>query len=356
LPANANSNTCLNTTEAQRAALAAWGNGAVVPTAGKASFNYFLPSFNLKIAPNNELQFRVSASQSINQSETGLTRSYGNYSVNSLESTDNFYQGNPTAKLNSGGNPNLRPIRSNNFDASVEWYFIPNGVGALTFNVFAKDLTDVVTNSVLYYPVTNNGQDVVVQAIVAGNSDKTAHIKGFEIGYQQTYDFLPAPFDGLGINANYTYISSNGIPQSTLNPSFTDGNIAHGASVDSPTGSVDTSKLSYQGLSKDNITFQIFYEKYGVSARLAYNWRSDFLLVAQDVIDPFQPIMQKASGQLDGSITYQLTAHVKIGIQAQNINNSTTRLTSVVNSEQLEVPHAWYTNDRRVSFIVRGSF
>ena len=356
LPSNATDYTCLHTTAAQRAALAQWGNGATINTTGKASMNYLLPSLNVKIEATPDLQFRISLSQSINQSDMGLTRSYADYGINSTDSATYYYNGQPTANLTQGGNPQLKPIHSDNVDLSAEWYFAPNGVGSVTLDLFTKELTDVVTNSVLYVPVTNNGQTLIVQEIVAGNSKAVAKLNGFEFGYQELLNFLPGVADGLGINANYTFIDSHGIPQSTLNPQFTSGNIAFGATVTNPTGTVDTTKLPYEGLSRHNFNFALFYEKYGISARVAYDWRSDFVVTAQDVIDPYQPIMQKAGGQVDASFFYSLTDNLKVGVQGQNLNNETTRLVSIVGPNLLQVPHAWYTNDRRVSFVVRGQF
>ncbi|MBL7466378.1 hypothetical protein INQ08_24460, partial [Escherichia coli] len=58
------------------------------------------------------------------------------------------------------------------------------------------------------------------------NATQKGKIKGVEVGYQQTFDFLPGPLKGLGLQANYTYIDSSGVPQSTL--SETDPDVAAG--------------------------------------------------------------------------------------------------------------------------------
>ena len=36
-----------------------------------------------------------------------------------------------------------------------------------------------------------------------------ATIKGIELGYRQTFDNLPAPFDGLGVQTSFTYADSD---------------------------------------------------------------------------------------------------------------------------------------------------
>ncbi len=78
------------------------------------------------------------------------------------------------------------------------------------------------------------------------NSDDSGTIKGFEIAYQQIYDFLPGFLRGLGLNASYTYVDSNGVAQSTL--SETDPDVAAGNQAN-----VDTSLLPLQGLSEHTI-------------------------------------------------------------------------------------------------------
>ncbi len=246
---------------AVRAQARLWANGASTANTAKASFNYWLPSFNVKVALPNKVQLRLAASQGITPPEVGLTRNYYNLSLNT--NNDGITNGQPSGNV-TVGNPYLKPTRSKNLDASAEWYFAP--VGSLTLALFYKELTNVAYNSTARIPFTNNGATFDVLVTTPGNSATKAKVKGFEIGYQQFYDFLPKPLDGFGINANYSYIDSSGVPQSTL--SATDPDVAAGRVT-----TVDTSKLPLQGLSKHNANFAAIYEKGPISARLAYNWR-----------------------------------------------------------------------------------
>ena len=331
-----------------RAATRLFSNGATTPTVAHAKFDYWLPSVNVKIALPNKVQLRFAASKTITPPDVGLTRNY--YNVG-LDLTDNGISNPVTATSASGnltvGNPYLKPTQSFNLDGSAEWYFAP--VGSLTFAAFYKELKDVATNSTVRLPFTNNGATFDVAITTPGNSDQTAKVKGFEIGYQQFYDFLPKPFDGFGINANYTYIDSKGVPQSTL--SATDPDVAAGK-----VSTVDTSLLPLQGLSKNNVNFAAIYEKNKISARLAYNWRSDFLLTVRDVIVPYAPIMNEATGQLDGSLFYTVNPKVKIGVQGVNLTNEVTKTTQVLNNQLLKAGRSWFMNDRRYTFVVRASF
>jgi len=121
---------------------------------------------------------------------------------------------------------------------------------------------------------------------------------------------------------------------------------------------VDTSKLPLQGLSKHNFNISPFYEKGPISIRAAYSWRSRYLLTTRDVIVPFAPIMQEATGTLDASVFYTVDKHIKVGVQGVNLLNSITRTSSVlkVDPALLTAPRSWFMDDRRLTFIVRTTW
>jgi TonB-dependent receptor len=199
---------------------------------------------------------------------------------------------------------------------------------------------------------TNNGAtyDVVVTTPV--NSSQSGKIKGFELAYQQVFDFLPSFLSGLGVQANYTYVDSSGVPQSTL--SSTDPDVAAGRV---PTISGENFPL--QGLSKHQFNVTPFIDIGPLSARASYSWRSRYLLTLRDVITPFDPIFQEAFGQLDASLTYSVTDNIKVGIQGYNLLNSVTKTSAAVEDADGDVrlvPRGWYMQDRRYSLMVRFNF
>ncbi len=184
------------------------------------------------------------------------------------------------------------------------------------------------------------------------NSRQAGKIKGFEIAYQQVFDFLPGFLSGLGLQANYTYVDSQGVPQSTL--SATDPDVAAGRV---PT--ISGEEFPLQGLSKHQINITPFIDIGGFSARASYNWRSRYLLTLRDVITPFDPIFQEDFGQLDASITYAITDNIKVGIQGYNLLNSVTKTSAAVEDQNGDVrliPRGWYMQDRRYSFVARFNF
>ncbi len=302
-------------------------------------YENWLPSFNLKVNLTEELLFRFGFSKAIARPELGLTRQF--YNITSREE-----QGQWLGFEADTGNARLKPTRSTQYDASLEWYFAP--VGSVTFSLFYKELKDVLTNGISLVPVTNGGETYDVYTVTPINAQDTGRVKGFELGYQQFYDFLPGFWSGFGVNANYTYIDSSGVEQSTLSNTT--------ASPAGTEANVDTSLLPLQGLSKDNINFALIYEKGPLSTRLAYNWRSRFLLTVRDVITPFAPIFNEETGQLDGTILYSVTDNIKLGVQGVNLTNEVTKTTQVLNDDLLIAGRSWFMNDRRYSLILRMTF
>jgi len=324
-----------------------FSNGAATEFNTKLDYDHFLPSINLKLVVAEGVQFRAAYFKGIAAPDFGLTRAY--YNVPGLSTNQEDIDaggGRPIARFNAG-NPYLEPVESDNFDLTAEWYF--SDVGQLSLAVFFKNLKKIRTNDVERVSLTNNGATFDAIVTTAVNSQETGKIKGFEVAYQQSYDNLPGWLSGFGLSANYTFVDSSNIPQSTL--SETDPDVAAGSQ-----STVDVSLLPLEGLSKHTINIMPFYEYGDFTARLAYSWRDEFLLTIRDVIVPFQPIYNEATGQLDGSFFYNVSDNWKVGVQGVNLLNETIRTTAVISDDLLRAPRSWYMNDRRYSIILRGNF
>jgi TonB-dependent receptor len=359
----------------QRTQYAAFANGALVKNNYKTGYDYVLPSVNVKLELGSGVQLRAAYSKGIAPPDLGLIRNYFPVSVAVNLKTNAQGQATPVTLtpvaagtgafgsnatiapdqvLISGtfnaGNPDLKPIEADNFDITAEWYF--SSVGQLTASAFYKELHGVLTNSTLRRSFTNNGAtfDAVVTTPV--NSASTGKIKGFEVAYQQVFDFLPSFLKGLGLQANYTYVDSSGVEQSTL--SATDPDVAAGR-----VSTISGSNFPLQGLSKHQVNITPFIDVGPFSARMTYNWRSRYLLTLRDVITPFDPIFQEGFGQIDASISYSINDNFKVGVQAYNLNNAVTKTSAAVldaNSKVRLVPRGWYMNDRRYSMYLRMNF
>jgi iron complex outermembrane receptor protein len=151
------------------------------------------------------------------------------------------------------GNPDLEPWRSTNYNLSAEWYF--NQSGLLSVSAFFMDIESFVENGIVMQGLPDI--DGVIRREVPVNTEVNGEggdIKGFEIAYQQAFDFLPAPFDGLGTSLNFTYAPS-----------------------DSANTDVYGESLPIQDNSEKSANAVLWYEKGPVQLRLAANYRSDRL-------------------------------------------------------------------------------
>jgi TonB-dependent receptor len=229
----------------------------------------------------------------------------------------------------------------------MEWYYGP--VSYLSLAAYYKRLHNVVVNNTSIVNFTNNGVTLPVVLTQPGNSPDTGKIEGLEFAIQQTFDFLPKPLDGLGLNANYTFIHSDGVAQSTL--SSTDPDVGAGRVTN-----INIALLPLEGLSKQSYNATLFYNKGDWDARLAWSWRSAFLLTARDVIVPYAPIMNESTGTLSASMFYSVTKEIKVGVQAANLLDNVTKTSQILNNELLRAPRSFFIEDRRVSLIVRATF
>lgn len=341
-------------TPAVRAQARAFMNNALNPSTVKIDYHYWLPNLNMKLEVDDGVQFRASYFKGVAPPAVGLVRNYYNVNLAPVQNVDANGNAIPNSFRMQGqfeaGNPYLRPTTADNFDLTAEWYF--SNVGQLTGSLFYKRLKGVLTNNTVRQSLTNNGAtfDAIVNTSV--NSDKVGKIKGFELSYQQTYDFLPSFLSGIGLQANYTYVDSKGVPQSTL--SETDPDVGAGRVT-----TVDLTQLPLQGLSKHQFNITPFWDYGPISARVSYSWRSDFVLTIRDVIFPYDPIVNEAGGQWDASLFYSFNDNFKFGLQGANLLNQVTKTSAVVNSpdgEIVKVPRGWYMNDRRVTAVARFTY
>ncbi|WP_336965132.1 TonB-dependent receptor domain-containing protein [Sphingobium aquiterrae] len=221
----------------------------------------------------------------------------------------------------SGGNPDLKPFEAWQYDATAEWYFAPSS--ALIGGLFYKDITTFVFAQTR--PFVIDGQDYLLTAPQNGGS---AYVYGAELAYQQTFTFLPAPFDGLGVLANYTHTQSQGTYSTST------GIITKDDMVD---------------VAKDSFSATLFYEKGGAAVRFSYSWRGSVLRdvggagLASNNDLPF--------GSLDYDISYDITP--KISVSFQGINLTDAVQWNYVRNERF----AGYTNYGRTFLLgVRARF
>ncbi|MES2672759.1 MAG: TonB-dependent receptor [Pseudomonadota bacterium] len=342
---------------------AGFANNAAALQSESNTYDALLPSFNLAVNITDELIARFAASKAIAQPDMEDVRYTTSLNVlNDLPDQDEVTNPQPflaarqrlvsydvTKWGGTAGNPSLDPMESTQFDVSLEWYFAQ--AGSATFTLFKKDLSNFFVSGTVDRTYTNPVSGVTQAAEVTGTvNNGEGTLEGFEFAYQQFYDFLPAPFDGLGLQANFSYIDSESVPNSGNLDSNSDG----GTGID--TGArVDLAGLPLKGQSKRTYNVGLMYEKNDWSARLAYNWRSRYLLTTRDVISRF-PLWNDDYGTVDASLTYKINDNFSTGIQFTNLTNATTKTIMILDGQDLEAGRSWFVNDRRVSLQLKGSF
>ena len=260
-------------------------NGVVTPIIGKASYFDFLPSLSLRWHPTSNVQLRVVVGKSLTRQEFAQ-----------LNPATTLTQPGPTITgTGNGGNANLQPIRSNNLDVTAEWYF--SKTGALTVAGFYRKLNGYVQSFVA--PETLPGINGVPSTFqVTRPRNTNGKLQGFDIALTQFADFLPGALSGFGVQANFTYSKGTSTSATASGP--------------------------ITGISKYSYNIVGIYEKYGLSARLAYNWRSSFNggFIASPITDHFQV---KPLGFLDASLSYQLNKAITLTFDATNLTKTIYR-------------------------------
>lgn len=332
----------------------AFMNGGTAEQSDGADHVNWLPSLNLRFGVADDMFVRFAASRALARPDMGLYKSYMSvarvgpdctsgtvtYSVpGDCTSEPVSYTPRYTADT---GNPRLAPTTADQLDLTYEWYF--SNTGSFTAAIFYKKFNDYIQYGSYTRELTNNGvtRTVNVTGPITGDG---ANLKGFEVNYQTFLDALPSPWNGLGFQANFTYVDNQGITNANL--ASTSGS---GSTGQDPL--ITFTDLPLEGYSKTAYNLVAMYDKGRYSARLAYNWRDDYLVSQADCCIKL-PIWQDAYGQLDGSLHFKATDAMDLFFEAQNITKSETVLKQQVTNDGLLLPRSWFVNDRRYQIGIR---
>ncbi|MCI4592112.1 TonB-dependent receptor [Sphingobium sp. BYY-5] len=278
------------------------------PASFPKTFNNWLPSFNLRAELTPNLVGRLAASRVLTR--PNMTQTAPQISV----STDA-----PTA---SGGNPDLKPFLATQFDGSLEWYFRPNAT--LTGAVFYKKMDDYITAQNVNIDIPGRGTVLLSTQVNGGD----AKVYGVEAAYNQVFDFLPAPFDGFGMQASYTHTS--------VRSSYTAG------------ARPIVNELI--GLSKNSYNLVGFYDKGPISARLSYVWRGKYL--SSNGSTTQTEIYTAPFGSLDGNFSVRVMRNTMLSLEAINIAGAKSYSYSGITQRYNEIQYY----GRTILFGVRTEF
>ena len=246
------------------------------------------------------------------------------------------------------GNPNLTPEAVWSYDLSGEWYFAPSAL--FSIGVFHKERTDLFTGSTvfppenldaagrlniditapcedggIFNPIANRninspieGTGICTPVTLTTNGEGTTTQTGVEVAVQ--YDLSGWEdrlgwASGFGFIGNYTHQTTGGSAEDFVE-NFADVGGSRGVfGVLGISNAQD--QIQLLNLSKNSYNLTAFYEKYGLSARARYTWRSSF-----QSTDPIQfgvPRVNGSRGQLNGSVNYDINENINVGVEGINI-------------------------------------
>jgi len=257
----------------------------VTPIAFERDYGHWLPSLNVRFEPRPELVLRAAGYRSLVRPK--LSKLAPRFTVE---------QNDDDEREGEFGNPDLLPYEAWNFDASAEWYL--SGNGALSAAVFYKEVNNFIVDTVV-----ENGtyRGIAFDEATIPINGESARIFGLELGFSQQFSMLPAPFDGLIAQINYTFTDATGdVP--------TDGD---------PT---DLREVGLPATAKHTINGALGYEKGPFSFRLAGTYRDRYLDELGDEAD-FDRYVDDHF-QLDLSAKYRVTDNVQVFYEWINLNNA----------------------------------
>jgi iron complex outermembrane receptor protein len=249
--------------------------------------DYVLPSLNLAFDATDDVVLRFAAAKVV------AWAPYNQMAPNTFL--------NDTTLTGAGGNADLGPYESTNYNVAAEWYFAAESV--LAASVFYKDIEDFIENEAgierLFNAISDDADPTQFLNLVATGTCSadgfcnysilrprnagTGEIKGVNLSYQQ-----PFGQTGFGIVANYT---------------FADGETAAG------------NDLPFQSENQYNIS--PYYEEGPLSARVTYGWRSEYL--AGGFVAGAPPVSVDAYADLGLSLGWKFNDTWQLNFDAQNL-------------------------------------
>lgn len=278
--------------------------GAFLPTSTDHTYNDVLPSLNLRFDLRPDLVGRLA-----------LTRTMTRPDYSSLASSVSL---SPPAVAGgigsgSGGNPDLKPIRSNNADASLEWYFAPRSLASV--GLFYMDMSSYVglgnvTQSFMTYSAANP-QGSLVPYVLTVPVNSSAKAKGIELAYE-----MPL-FGNYGFASNYTYVDAK-----------------------------DADDKPVVGASRNTVNLSGYYENDVFNARLSYTYRSAFY----SGLDRSTAFSQAEVASVSASLGYKISDNLTVSLDMQNLNNPKLKYYALSEDQ----PRSVYQSGRQFYLTLRG--
>ena len=303
----------------------------------EGDYDVILPNFDLKIGLTDSLVWRASYSETMTRPNYEDIK--GGQTITSLVRVD--------GGLGSRGNPNLQPFEAQNVDLSLEWYYGEDSYIAAGY--FFKDVKNFIGTASVVEPLFD-----LPHPALGPLGDEARVATGSSDGGTLYAWILENRPDAAGVNAETGVIS--GVPgrdpatpfnltvpvnleQATMRGwelviQHNFGETGFGAILNATFAQADVGYDNFSleqqfvlaGLS-DSANIIAFYDKNGISVRLAYNWRDKFLAgTGQANVGPGPPTHVAPYQQLDLSASYWFTDRMQVYLDVLNMTNETTHI------------------------------
>lgn len=212
-------------------------NESLEPTGThKNDYVNWLPSVLLKWDATDDLKVRASYTKTLARPK--YSHLVAGSTINRSESPVEVFV----------GNPDLKPITSNNYDLSAEYYF--KSVGLVSASLFYKRVNNYIVNHVTDGPYQTYEDAEVTRPTNAFDAD----LFGVELGFQRDFGFISPALKCVGFYGNYTYTHSN-IVKSVFG---------------------DKDEQTLPGSPEHMANASLYFDKWGLNVRLSYNFTSAF--------------------------------------------------------------------------------
>ena len=266
--------------------------------------NDVLPSLNLRYDINSSLVARAA-----------LTRTLGRANYNELAAAVNL---NNSLLTGTSGNPQLKPVLSDNLDLNLAWYYAPRAyVSAGVFTQRLKNYIKAGTSQVQFFNTLTNAPSIYT---VTSRIGVDARLHGAEVAAE-----VPLGA-GFGIGANATYVDSK-----------------------------DQDGVQMLGTSKGTYNVRAFFENDTFRASLAWNYRTDYAIgfVGNGTNTPGNGLHKyRGYGTLAASLGFNVTKDISLHLDGTNLLDPVRGTYAITEN----APGYWHQSGRQYYLSARMKF
>lgn len=261
-----------------------------IPTSNSSDYGNLLPSINFAYNTSESTKLRLAYSKTLGRAPFATIAARGE----SLNDT-----GDPVTI--SRGNADLKPRMSDNFDVLFDWYLKKGGL--LSAGLFYKNIKDEIFRFTDNETIDINGTPTDALVTQFRNSGENTSVVGVEFNFIKHFSSLPGFWGGFGVSANATFTDTK------FKVTLSDGTV------------IDFDRLAEQPKSTYNAA--LFYEKYGVKVRFAYNhtgemWNSRFSNFSS-LENVYRNRFQQARDVFDLQLGYEINDHFTVSANLWNL-------------------------------------